>query len=452
MSSVRVSSKRRRDPTKRKLKVMGNHNEFLSRIKKTLYYGKLPSTERFSLPVSELAAELFSEVKNGHSLERLDLEEAAALSRNACVSPCSLVLAVLYLERLKTCNSDYLQRVAPSELFLVSMMVASKFLHDDGEVDEVFNDEWATSAGLNVKDINSFERDFLQAIDWEVFVSEQAFWKRLCQMERDIALKEGKRRGWFSYTDLENLLDTVDLAALAQAVLTVSAVCLTSYTASVLTIIGSAFIVSQIPGTPISTSILSSTSNLPSLPLPQEMPIINPVDHPQSRALPSVDVLTTSFILASLSSWSSVNYFDPSDYRCSDDRGTQFHERYLVNTSDDILYTHGSSKWSEFVSGWMKYVNWQSWESEVSKLHPTCDHFSTNATSQIYSTGHKMYKLDDSVNISGDISRQSIEETTEPVKDSEEWITEIRNFLHQTLLERSSPAKFFPLEMAISNY
>jgi hypothetical protein len=41
-------------------------------------------------------------------------------------------------------------------------------------------------------------------------------------MEKDIALKEGKRRGWFSYTDLENLLDTVDLAALAQAVLTVS--------------------------------------------------------------------------------------------------------------------------------------------------------------------------------------------------------------------------------------
>lgn len=41
-------------------------------------------------------------------------------------------------------------------------------------------------------------------------------------MERDIALKEGKRRGWFSYTDMENLLDIVDLAALAQAVLTVS--------------------------------------------------------------------------------------------------------------------------------------------------------------------------------------------------------------------------------------
>jgi hypothetical protein len=76
----------------------------------------------FIIFVTELAAELFSEVKSGHSLERLDLEEAAAMSRSACVSPCSLVLALLYLERLKTCNPDYLERVAPSELFLVSMV------------------------------------------------------------------------------------------------------------------------------------------------------------------------------------------------------------------------------------------------------------------------------------------------------------------------------------------
>nr|CAD7420879.1 unnamed protein product [Timema poppensis] len=54
--------------------------------------------------------------------------------------------------------------MASSELFLVSMMVASKFLNDDGEEDEVFNDEWAASAGISVKDINQIEREFLQAI------------------------------------------------------------------------------------------------------------------------------------------------------------------------------------------------------------------------------------------------------------------------------------------------
>lgn len=71
---------------------------------------------------SELAAEIFTEVKNGQTLERLDVEEASRISRNACVSPCSLVLALLYLERLKDCNPEYLQRVAPSELFLVSLV------------------------------------------------------------------------------------------------------------------------------------------------------------------------------------------------------------------------------------------------------------------------------------------------------------------------------------------
>ena len=74
--------------------------------------------------IAELAAEIFTEVKNGQTLERLDVEEASRISRNACVSPCSLVVALLYVERLKDCNPEYLQRVAPSELFLVSLVCA----------------------------------------------------------------------------------------------------------------------------------------------------------------------------------------------------------------------------------------------------------------------------------------------------------------------------------------
>ena len=37
-------------------------------------------------------------------------------------------------------------QVSSADLFLIAMMVASKFLHDDGE-DGVYNDEWAESAG-----------------------------------------------------------------------------------------------------------------------------------------------------------------------------------------------------------------------------------------------------------------------------------------------------------------
>lgn len=43
-------------------------------------------------------------------------------------------------------------------------MVASKFLHDDGEEDEVYNDEWANSGGIDLKDMNQLEKEFLNAI------------------------------------------------------------------------------------------------------------------------------------------------------------------------------------------------------------------------------------------------------------------------------------------------
>lgn len=52
-------------------------------------------------------------------------------------------------------------------------MVASKFLHDDGEEDEVFNDEWANSAGLDVKEMNQLERDFLKAIVSKIQIRTQ---------------------------------------------------------------------------------------------------------------------------------------------------------------------------------------------------------------------------------------------------------------------------------------
>jgi len=43
-------------------------------------------------------------------------------------------------------------------------MMASKFLHDEGEEDSVINDEWATSADMDVQDLNELERHFLTAL------------------------------------------------------------------------------------------------------------------------------------------------------------------------------------------------------------------------------------------------------------------------------------------------
>ncbi|KAF2882376.1 hypothetical protein ILUMI_23796 [Ignelater luminosus] len=241
---LKISKKSR----EKQFKTIGDHQEFLNRITKTLYYGKLPPTERLSLPVTELAAELFSEAQNGRSLERLHCNDAAKISRNACVSPCSLILAMLYLEQLKACNPEYLQRIAPSELFLVSLMVSSKFLHDDGEEDEVFIDEWASSGGISVKHLIQLEKEFLNGINWEVFVHEHMFWKKLGEIETTIAKKEGGDRGWFTYTELQYLMSSIDVYNLIQCISAVMSVLTVTYTLGILTILGSMFIVSTIPG------------------------------------------------------------------------------------------------------------------------------------------------------------------------------------------------------------
>merc|ERR1712018_1055532 len=98
-----------------------------------------------------------------------------------CLSqgPNSLVLALLYLERLRRHNPDYLTTVSSADLFLVSLMVASKFLHDDGEEDEVFNDEWASSGGIDTKELNRLEVKFLAAMDWRIFVDDRSPWADL---------------------------------------------------------------------------------------------------------------------------------------------------------------------------------------------------------------------------------------------------------------------------------
>lgn len=43
-------------------------------------------------------------------------------------------------------------------------MVASKYLYDEGEEEEVFNDEWGAAGKLDVQTVNNLEMNFLNAI------------------------------------------------------------------------------------------------------------------------------------------------------------------------------------------------------------------------------------------------------------------------------------------------
>lgn len=141
--------------------------------------------------------------------------------REACISPCAMMLALVYIERLRHRNPEYLQKISSSDLFLISMvcvdinttttlfwmwwdtsflillltplislfnqMVASKYLYDEGEEEEVFNDEWGAAGKLDVQTVNNLEMNFLNAIVRSTLCSVclpvcmlQVLWLNLC--------------------------------------------------------------------------------------------------------------------------------------------------------------------------------------------------------------------------------------------------------------------------------
>lgn len=184
------------------------HQRLTERVRKRLYYGldRDVSLDSLSCPVTDIAVEIFQ--KSAPSpIRKLQKKYAAHVSREACISPCAMMLALVYIERLRHRNPEYLQKISSSDLFLISMMVASKYLYDEGEEEEVFNDEWGAAGKLDVKTVNTLEMNFLNAIEWSLFTEPNDLFDLLSQLETSIAERQGMKRGWFTYTDLCVLLE-----------------------------------------------------------------------------------------------------------------------------------------------------------------------------------------------------------------------------------------------------
>lgn len=216
------------------------HEEFLNRIKKTLYYGpSSPAVKctKISRPLADYAAEIFSESHRGHSLSRLNFVTVG----NLTVTPCSLILAMIYLDRLNVIDPAYARRITPSELFIVSMMVSTKFYC--GYDEDIYLSAWADSGSMSVDHMKQLELEFLDAIGWKVYVSNQEFFEKLKSVEKVLAKRQGLARGWLTYTELINFIPTL---ALAKQILNYSTVLALSYTASVMTIAGAFFLASNI--------------------------------------------------------------------------------------------------------------------------------------------------------------------------------------------------------------
>ncbi|KAM4626799.1 protein CNPPD1 [Discoglossus pictus] len=184
------------------------HPQLSERVRKRLYYSWEEDCpmENLSSPVADIAVEILQKAAPS-PIRRLQKKYAAHVSREACVSPCSMMLALVYIERLRNRNPEYLQQISSSDLFLISMMVASKYLYDEGEEEEVFNDEWGAAGRLDVQTVNALEMNFLRAIDWSLYTQPREFFEVLRWLEGRVAEQQGLKRGWFTYTDLCVLLE-----------------------------------------------------------------------------------------------------------------------------------------------------------------------------------------------------------------------------------------------------
>ncbi|XP_068687581.1 protein CNPPD1-like [Montipora foliosa] len=185
---------------------MSEHVEFRDRIRRTLYYGQYSDRSLPSLAVTDVAVDVLSSAAPTKG-KHLETSYAMTVSRRAKISPCTLMMGVLYSERLRLKNPDYLKRISSSDLFLISVMVASKYLYDEGEDEEVFNDDWAQAGSKTVNEVNKLEMEFLASIDWSLFISNEDFLDFVNKVESRVAINQGLCRGWFTYADLCTLLD-----------------------------------------------------------------------------------------------------------------------------------------------------------------------------------------------------------------------------------------------------
>lgn len=113
--------------------------------------------------------------------------------------------------------------------------------------------------------------------EWHLFVDDKDFAEALNRIEFRIAQRESLKRGWLTYTDLDILArqkvlsDTWDVVY--DLVVNVSVACMTAYLASLVTLVGSAIVVSSLPWNSYSSPSSPTSLTQPLNPLYGKTPV-----------------------------------------------------------------------------------------------------------------------------------------------------------------------------------
>lgn len=127
-------------------------------------------------------------------------------------------------------------------------MVATKFYSGHDEEAPFIN--WSECVNTSSDKLLQMELSFLNAIDWKIYVSNEEFFNKVKLLEATLAHRQGMNRGFFTYSEMNCVLPSVQIAKhFIQSTLVLGL----SYTVFVATMVASVFLASQIPGTQLSS-------------------------------------------------------------------------------------------------------------------------------------------------------------------------------------------------------
>uniref|UniRef100_A0A0N5ASC5 Protein CNPPD1 n=1 Tax=Syphacia muris TaxID=451379 RepID=A0A0N5ASC5_9BILA len=117
---------------------------------------------------------------------------------NGCVDPCTFLVAMVYIDRVRLADKNYFESSDPNDIYLSALVIASKFLYDGGLEEFVYNDEWAASASTSLDRVNELELKILDS--WNINVDEKEFEDVLREAEYWVA-RNALKRGFFTYNE-----------------------------------------------------------------------------------------------------------------------------------------------------------------------------------------------------------------------------------------------------------
>ncbi|VDK53035.1 unnamed protein product [Anisakis simplex] len=196
------------------------YKQLQQRMRRSLCYGSR-RMRSLSLPLSvHINADLHEQKEEGGISELLvdyfdkyapydymDMDFATSLARESCVDACTFLVAMVYMDRLRRADKQFFETTDPNEMYLSALVVASKYLHDGGLDEFVYNDEWAASSDRSTKRVNELELKLLDSLSWNINVRNTEFTRILDQVECWIARQSIFKRGFATYNEVKVLSD-----------------------------------------------------------------------------------------------------------------------------------------------------------------------------------------------------------------------------------------------------